>query len=115
MTKKSRDIFEIIQNYLTDIHKRVQLVNNSKIFAALVVIILNIASRFINVKFSKAMEDYIRNTLSRNLLVFCAAWMGSREIYVALLITLVFMLIVDVLLNEDSRFYILTLKDKKEK
>ena len=88
-------------------HNNIQHVNSSKLFAGLVVITLNLASRFVTLKISKTMESYLKFTLSRDILVFCIVWMGSREIYIALLFTILFNFVVDYLLNEDSHFCIL--------
>jgi hypothetical protein len=38
------------------------------------------------------------------MLVFAIAWMGTRDIYTALIIMLVFILCMDYLLNEESYF-----------
>jgi hypothetical protein len=94
-------------NMRNEMQKYYQSINNSKIFAGLVVITLNIASRFVNIKLSKSLENYLKYTFSRNILIFCISWMGSREIYIALIITLLFILFADILFNEKSKFYIL--------
>ena len=85
-------------------HKHVQHVNNSKIFAGLMIIILNVASKFVNFKFSKSIEMYLKHTFSKQVLVFSIAWMGTRDIYIALLITMIFIICMDYILNEDSMF-----------
>jgi hypothetical protein len=53
------------------------------------------------------MESYLKYTFSRDILVFAITWMGTRDIYIALFITLVFILCMDFLLNEDSMFCVL--------
>jgi len=68
------------------------------------IIILNISSRFVNLKISKSFESYLKHTFSRQVLVFAIAWMGTRDIYVALGIVILFTIIVDFLCNEDSQF-----------
>jgi len=50
------------------------------------------------------MEAYLKFTFSRNLLVYAIAWMGTRDIFVALIITLVFIICMDYLFNEESAF-----------
>ena len=82
----------------------IQNVNNSKIFAGFMIIILNIASKFINFKLSKSVERYLKHTFSKQILVFVIAWMGTRDIYLALLIAVIFIICVDYLFNEDSAF-----------
>ena len=90
-----------IFNYL---HNHVMTINNSKIFAGLMIIVLNIASRFVTIKLSKTMESYLKYTFSRDILVFAIAWMGTRDIYIALFITIVFIFLVDYLFDETSPF-----------
>jgi hypothetical protein len=94
--------------YLTQLGKRINKtildLNSSKIFAGIMIIILNISSRFVNLKISKSFESYLKHTFSRQVLVFAIAWMGTRDIYVALGIVILFTIIVDFLCNEDSQF-----------
>jgi hypothetical protein len=86
------------------VHNHVDTVNNSKVFAGLMIIIINIASRFVNLKLSKNVELYLKHTFSKQILVFAIAWMGTRDIYIALLVTVSFIVLVDYLLNEESPF-----------
>ena len=44
-------------NIFSYLHNQVQVMNNSKIFAGIMIITLNIASRFVNIKLSKTMES----------------------------------------------------------
>jgi hypothetical protein len=97
---------EFIKNILY-FHNYVKIMNSSKMFAGLVVITLNIASRFVTIKLSKSMESYLKFTFSRDVLVFCIVWMGSRDIYIAAAFTLLFTFIMDFLLNEESSYCIL--------
>ena len=88
-------------------HNSVLAANQSKLFAGLIIITLNISSKFVTMRLSKTMEGYLKYTFSRDILVFAMAWMGTRDIYTALLITSVFILFADFLLNEESRFCVL--------
>lgn len=92
------------QNILEKFNSHIQAVNASKIFAGLMIIILNISSKFVNIKLSKSIESYLKNTFSKQILVFAIAWMGTRDIYIALIITIIFIICVDYLFNEESRF-----------
>ena len=90
----------------TKLDGHISQINNSKIFAGIMIIILNITSRFVNIKLSKTTEYYLKNTFSTQLLVFTIAWMGSRDIYIALVVTSIFILFTEYLFNEDSVFCI---------
>ena len=107
-SSKSWDkIVNTIKYILSSFHRNVLLLNNSKVFAALIVLTLNISSRFVPLKLSKTMESYLQFTFSRDLLVFCIIWMGCREIYVAFFCTIMFIIFMDYLLNEESFYCIL--------
>jgi len=82
----------------------VQNLNTSKAFAGLMIIILNIGSRFVTIKLSKSMEAYLKYTFSKQILIFAIAWMGTRDIYIALIVTAIFTICMEYLLNEESRF-----------
>jgi hypothetical protein len=87
---------------LTILMDQVKMINDSKIFAGLMIITLNVASKFVNIKLSKSIESYMKNTFSRNILVFAIAWMGTRDIWVAIFITMVFIILIDYILNETE-------------
>lgn len=95
--KNVTDIFSLF-------HDNVKVMNNSKLFAGLMIIILNVSSKFVTIKLSKSMEAYLKYTFSRNILIFAIAWMGTRDIYIALGITVLFIVFMDYLLNEDSPY-----------
>jgi hypothetical protein len=86
------------------IHDHVMVLNNSKFFAGIIVILLNIGSKFISIQFSKSTEEYLKMNISKQLLVFSMAWMGTRDIYTALGLTAVFVILSEHLFNEESKF-----------
>jgi hypothetical protein len=81
--------------------------NNSKFFAGVVMILLNVGSKFIAIQFSKSTEEYLKMNVTKQLLVFAMAWMGTRDIYTALVLTAVFTILSDHLFNEESPYRIL--------
>jgi tetrahydromethanopterin S-methyltransferase subunit G len=97
-----------LQNLFNYLNNHVNALNNSKLFAGLMIIILNIASRFVTIKLSKTMEAYLKFTFSRDVLIFAIAWMGTRDIYVAFIVVIGFIICMDFIFNENSQFCILT-------
>jgi hypothetical protein len=65
-------------------------------------ILLNIGSKFITIQFSKSTEEYMKYTISKQILVFAMAWMGTRDIYAAIGLTAAFTILSDYLFNEES-------------
>jgi hypothetical protein len=103
--KEPKGLFKSTFAYL---HNQIQAVNDSKIFAGLMIITLNIVSKFVNINLSKSMESFLKYTVSRQLLVFSIAWMGTRDIYIASFITFCFIIMSEYLFNEDSALCILS-------
>jgi len=99
-------IFTPLFNGLSYVNHHVMYLNNSKFFAGVIMILLNIGSKFITIQFSKSTEEYMKWTVSKQLLVFAMAWMGTRDIYTALGLTAVFTILSEYLFNEESHLCI---------
>ena len=84
--------------------------NNSKFFAGLVMIMLNIGSKYVTVELSKSQEEYLKNNVGRQILIFAISWMGSRDILIALALTAIFTVLTQHLFNEESSFCIIPRK-----
>ena len=80
--------------------------NNSKFFAGVVMILLNVGSKFITIQFSKSTEEYLKMTVTKQILVFAMAWMGTRDIYTSLVLVAVFTILSEHLFNEESDYCI---------
>jgi hypothetical protein len=70
-------------------------------------ICLNIGSKFITVKLSASQEEYLKNYVAREFIIFAACWMGTRDILLSLLLTVVFFVITEYLFHEDSSLCIM--------
>jgi hypothetical protein len=99
---QSTHIFTPLFNGVSYVNSHVMYLNNSKFFAGVIMILLNVGSKFMSIQFSKSTEEYMKFTLSKQLLVFAMAWMGTRDIYVALGLTAVFTILSEHLFNEES-------------
>jgi len=99
-------IFSKIANSISYLNNNVMYLNNSKFFAGVIMILLNVGSKFITIQFSKSTEEYMKYTLSKQILVFAMAWMGTRDIYTALGLTAVFTILSEHLFNEESHLCI---------
>jgi len=82
-------------------------INNSKLFAGLVMIMLNIGSKYISIKLSKSQEEYLRNSVARQLLIFSIVWMGTRDVILSLILTGSFVILTNHLFNEESQYCVI--------
>jgi hypothetical protein len=94
-------IFTPLFNGISYANHHIMYLNNSKFFAGVIMILLNVGSKFIQIQFSKSTEEYMKYSVSKQLLVFSMAWMGTRDIYTALGLTAVFTILSEYLFNEE--------------
>ena len=100
----------MVNNFFSEsfgfVHNHIMFLNNSKFFAGVIMILLNIGSKFISIQFSRSTEEYLKMNITKQILVFAMAWMGTRDIYTALVLTAVFTILSDHLFNEESPYCI---------
>ena len=83
------------------------VLNDNKYFAGVIMLVMNIGSKYITIELSKTQEAYFRYTLGRQIIIFSILWAGTRDITISLILTAVFILLVDYLFNENSKFCII--------
>ena len=70
-------------------------------------LILNIVSKYVTVEFSDTQKEYLKNNVSRQVIVFTVAFMGTKDIYTSFALTAFFVILADYLFNDQSRFCIM--------
>ena len=87
-------------------------ISTNKLFIGLMMIFMNLGSRYIEIKLTKGQEMILKN-IAREVLIFTIAFMGSRDIFIALVITAVFIILSNFVFNENSKYCLLPEKYKK--
>ena len=100
---------------ITRIKENLASLNNSKFFAGLVMIMLNIGSKYITIELSKTQEEYLKNHVARQILIFSISWMGTRDILMSLALTAIFIVMTEFLFNENSQFCVIPMEYRKYK
>jgi hypothetical protein len=98
---------EMKGGFIGTLEASVSILNNSKYFAAMMMLLLNLGSRYISMELSQLHEDFLSNTFIRRFLVFTVVFIATRDIKVALISTAIFIVIVSGIFNEDSKYCIL--------
>ena len=78
--------------------------NENKYFIGIMMILVNIGSRFIISELNDEHKEFINNKNLRRLFIFGVFFMATRDISVSLLLTLMFVLFVTELFNENIDF-----------
>jgi hypothetical protein len=70
-------------------------------------ILLNLGGRFMALSVTPAQEAFLQNIVFRPLLLFAIMFIGTRNLVVAFWLTLVILLLLHYLFNENSSWYLL--------
>ena len=95
------------------INSSLKNVNESKLFMGIIMIVLNIGSKYIDVGFSKTQEQFIRNLLFKEILIFSITFTATRDIVTSILITAAFVIMADVFFHEKSKYCLIPHKLSK--
>jgi hypothetical protein len=95
------------------IDKFIDNINHSKIFAGLALLMLNVGSKHIDISLTPAQQALFKNSITKQILIFSIAWVGSRDVYTALVITCGYVLLTEILLNGNSNYNVLPEQLKK--
>jgi hypothetical protein len=89
------------------VNNGIKLLNDSKIFTGVIMLLLNIGSKYITVKLSKSQEAFLKNKVARELIIFLVCWAATKDIYISIMLTVAFFIVSEILLHEEHPFCIL--------
>ena len=101
LIKTGSKSFSYVNSYL-------QNVNSSKISIGIAMIMFNLGSKYIIMDISKNQEQFFKNIIIRRLTLFCIFFVATRDIFVSLILTAIFVVLAFGLFNQDSKYYILS-------
>lgn len=81
-------------------------IGTNPLFAAGLVLMLNLGGRYLSMDISKSQERILSHPLTRRIILFAVMFLATKNILLALLLTVVISLIFFNFLNEDSPFYL---------
>ena len=87
--------------------KMLQL-NNSKYFAGIMMLVLNLGSRFLIMELSQNQEQILSNKIIRRFVLFSVVFAATKDIWVSLVLTATFIVLVSGLFNENSDYCVVS-------
>jgi len=78
---------------LDHIHKTADFLNNNTMFAGIMLLLLNVGSRFIVHEFSDDDKEYRENILIRRICIFAVCFVGTKDIITSVILTAGFIVI----------------------
>jgi len=81
-------------------------INSNPYFIGVMMLILNLGGRFLSLEVSKGQEQFFSNPIIRRFLLFVVLFVGTRNILVAAGMTIIIIILLGYLLNENSDLFI---------
>ena len=79
-----------------------QIFNTNPYFIGITMLLMNLGGRFLTLDVTKKQEQFLQHPWIRRFLIFIVIFMGTRSIWVAFWATLVVILLMGYLFNENS-------------
>ena len=94
----------MFENMLIDIKNSsfIRNINGSPLVAGIMMILLNVASKYISIELSHTQEEYLKNTLGRQILIFAISFTATKDVILSFVLTAVFYVLTMHLFNENS-------------
>jgi hypothetical protein len=105
--KKYKNLFS---NF--SITKILENLSTSKLLLGILMIFMNIGSRYIELKLTNGQEMILKN-IAREALIFTISFIATKDILMSLIITGVFIILANFVFNEKSKYNILPDKYNK--
>jgi hypothetical protein len=106
-------ILEATGGFINIMDASVNILNNSKYFTAIMMLLMNLGARYISLELSQFHEEILSNVIVRRILVFTVVFISTRDIKVSLVSTALFVILVSGIFNEDSKYCILPGRDNR--
>ena len=88
--------------------------NENKFFIGLMMICVTIGGRFIITELTEEQKKIIHNKVFRRLIIFSAFFMSTRDIFTAIILTIIFTIVISELFNGEDNMQFLSQEDDKE-
>jgi hypothetical protein len=85
-------------------HENVNQLGSSPFFIGIMMLVLNVGSRYITHEMSNNEAEYSQNILIRRLAIFAACFVGTRDVIVSILLTAGFVILSSGFLRGKSTF-----------
>ena len=80
--------------------------NTNPYFIGIMMLLLNLGGRFLSMEITKEQEKFFQNTFVRSILLFVVMFVATRNVIVAFWLTLIVIVILRFLFNENSDYYL---------
>ncbi len=98
-----------------DVFNLITSLNNSKVFSGIIMIAMNLGSKYISMELNESQEDFLNTKTIRRIIIFAVFFMATRDVFLSVILTIIFILFVGSLFNDNSKFCLIKKKNPKTK
>ena len=98
-----------------NIYSAVSSLNNSKFFSGMLMILMNLGSKYVSMELSELQEDFLSKKIIRRFIIFTIFFISTRDIFISILLTILFILFIGGILNDNSKFCLIRRTNPKTK
>ena len=91
-----------MESLFINLKKGTECLNENKYFIGIVMILVNLGARFIIDELGDDIRSLISDKIIRKIFIFCAVFMGTRDILTSLILTVVFIIIINEFLGKEE-------------
>ena len=96
-------------NY-SNFNKTLKKLNLNKYLIGVSMIILNLFSKYVELKLTKSQEAFIRNSITREILIFTILFTATQDLIISILMTAAFYILSNTIFNEKSKLCVIPKK-----
>ena len=100
-------LYIIVQDILNVFKELFNTLNSNNFFVGIMMIILNIGSKYVEIDLGKNQKKLLNNKMMRRILIFTIVFIATRDVLTSLIVTAVFIILVLNLFNQESSLCIL--------
>ena len=86
-----------------DILNILSQLNNSKYFSGIIMVLLNIGSKYVSLELSEAQQQFLNHPIIRKLLVFTIFFVATKDIVVSVILSTIFIIFICGIFHEESK------------
>ena len=93
-------------------YKTTEYVKKNKIMAGIFMIIADIGIKHLELDFTEKQLQFVKSVYFRRLTIFVVFWLATKDILRSLLLSFIYVILINYILNENSKYYILKSKNQ---
>ena len=91
-----------MEKFIDSVKDSFSCINENKYIIGLTMIMLNIGARFIIDELDDDLRKIVSQSFVRRFFIFCSFFMATKDIFIALILTIVFVIIINEFLGKEE-------------